>query len=80
MANTVRQRKASEVLAEKFRDARTRQQLTQVDVAYRARVTPAQVSVIENGSGDPRLSTVERIAAALGLALCVTDSEPAAAR
>lgn len=46
---------------------RQRAGLTQQQVADLARVSRATVNLIESGEGDPRVSTIELIAGALGI-------------
>lgn len=41
--------------------------LSQVEVAARAKMSQPQVARIEQGAGDPQLSTLERLAEALGV-------------
>ncbi len=54
-------------LGSNLRDARERLGLTQEEVADRSGVHPTEVSRIEAGKRDPRVSTVERLAQALGV-------------
>jgi transcriptional regulator with XRE-family HTH domain len=54
-------------LGTNLRAARKQQGLTQEDVADRSGVHATEVSRIESGLRDPRVSTVERLAAALNL-------------
>lgn len=76
MSNTVAPRKTVQHLGEIVRVARARQRLSQAQVAKLAGTSPVRLSEIESGTGDPRLSTVERITDVLGLSIAVT--EPAA--
>ncbi len=48
-------------------EARRRAGLTQEEVSYRSGVHPTEVSRIENGNRDARVSTVFRLAEALGV-------------
>ena len=50
-----------------IREARKEQGLSQAELARRLRMTQAQITRIENGLTDPRLSTVTELARALGL-------------
>ena len=52
-------------LGSNLRDARKRLGLTQEDVAERSGVHPTEVSRIEAGKRDPRISTLLRLARAL---------------
>jgi transcriptional regulator with XRE-family HTH domain len=54
-----------ERFAKNLRERREAAGLTQMEVANRADMDMAEVSRLERGSRDPRLSTVARIAAAL---------------
>ena len=54
-------------LGTNLREARQRLELTQEQVAARSGVHPTEISRIEAGKRDPRVSTVERLAAALKL-------------
>lgn len=58
-------------MAETIRAERARQGLSQVEVAVKASVAPRRIVQIENGSSDPRFSTVARITEALGLTITV---------
>lgn len=57
--------------------ARSAANLTQKQLAQRSGVSQANISKIENGNYQPRLSTLKRIAGALGKRLVVSfeDSE-----
>ena len=68
-------RKVALVLAESMRAVRAQRQWTQADVAERAGTTQDRISQIETGAADPRLSTVERIADALGLTVTFLDQQ-----
>ena len=50
-------------------DARLSQNLTQKDLSERTGITQADISRIENGTRNPSLSMVKRIAAGLGMQL-----------
>ena len=50
-------------------DARTKQNITQKELSDRTGITQADISRIENGTRNPSLDTVKRIAAALGMQL-----------
>jgi transcriptional regulator with XRE-family HTH domain len=50
-----------------LRKARLKQLLTQAQLAVRAGMTPASISRIETGKGKARISTVRRLADALGV-------------
>lgn len=52
-------------LGENLRRARQRLELTQEEVGHRSGVHPTEVSRIEAGKRDPRVSTLERLAKAL---------------
>jgi transcriptional regulator with XRE-family HTH domain len=52
-------------LGTNLREAREQLKLTQEAVAERSGVHPTEVSRIEAGKRDPRVSTVERLAAAV---------------
>jgi transcriptional regulator with XRE-family HTH domain len=54
-------------LGRNLRRARERLELTQEEVGQRSGVHPTEVSRIEAGKRDPRISTVERLAKALGV-------------
>jgi transcriptional regulator with XRE-family HTH domain len=54
-------------LGRAVRERREALALTQLDVAARADIAPMHLSKIENGSGNPSLGTIRRIAAALDL-------------
>lgn len=51
----------------KLREARERQFVTQQELAERTGLTEATISRIENGLNQPRISTVRRLADALGV-------------
>jgi transcriptional regulator with XRE-family HTH domain len=52
-------------LGRNLRDARRKLGLTQEEVAHRSGVHPTEVSRIEGGKRDPRVSTLERLADAV---------------
>lgn len=52
-------------LGSNLRDARKRLELTQEQVAERSGVHATEVSRIEGGKRDPKVSTLERLAAAV---------------
>lgn len=52
-------------LGKNLRAARKRLELTQEEVARRSGLEPGEVSRIENGKRDPRVSTVEKLAKAV---------------
>jgi transcriptional regulator with XRE-family HTH domain len=56
-----------DVFAANVRAARRASGLTQEDIAGRSGIHPTEVSRIERGLRDPRISTVLRLAAALGV-------------
>lgn len=74
MAESQNERKAVDRFAESVRVARARRQLSQAEVAERAGTTADRIGGIENGLVDPRLSTVERVAAALGLSVEIEET------
>jgi transcriptional regulator with XRE-family HTH domain len=51
----------------KLRETRLRRALTQAELADKAGTTEATVNRLENGLRDPRMSTLRKIAAALGV-------------
>jgi transcriptional regulator with XRE-family HTH domain len=55
-------------LGENLQLARERLKLTQEQVGHRSGVHPTEVSRIEAGKRDPRVSTLERLAKALEVA------------
>jgi transcriptional regulator with XRE-family HTH domain len=59
----------SPTLARVLRALREDQDLTQEEVAYEAGITPGSLSRIETAVSNPTWTTVERIAAALGVGL-----------
>ena len=56
--------------------ARTAADLTQKQLAQRSGVSQANISKIENGNYHPSLSTLKRIAGALGKRLVVSFEDP----
>ena len=56
-------------IGEAIRTARVRLKLTQEDAASRAQMSPPAFNRLELGRGDPRWSTVVRVARGLGLTL-----------
>jgi transcriptional regulator with XRE-family HTH domain len=54
-------------LGKNLRRARERLKLTQEEVGHRSGVHPTEVSRIEGGKRDPRVSTLERLAKAVGV-------------
>lgn len=63
-----------ESLASKVRMARADKRLSQAEVAERAGTSPVRIWEIENGNADPRLSTIVRVAGALGLQVMIGDA------
>jgi DNA-binding XRE family transcriptional regulator len=56
----------ADVLAYKFKELRQTQHLTQAELAKRIGIGKGQISKIENGKFNLTLSTINKIAAALG--------------
>ena len=56
-------------LGRNLRRARTERDLTQEQVAHRSGVHATEVSRIERGKRDPRISTVEKLAEAVSLSV-----------
>jgi DNA-binding XRE family transcriptional regulator len=54
-----------ELFARNLRAQRTRQQMTQEDLAYASKVHPSEISRLECAERDPRLSTIVRVARGL---------------
>lgn len=52
-------------LGQNLRAARKRLDLTQEEVAQRSGLEPAEISRIESGKRDPRVSTLEKLAKAV---------------
>lgn len=74
MDDSAVRRKASVRFAESVRMARAQRRWSQQDVAEKAGTTADRVSQIESGLIDPRLSTVERIADALGITVTIGEA------
>ena len=55
----------SKVFAENVRAARARRGISQQELAFACRLHRTEISLLERGERDPRLSTVVRIARAL---------------
>jgi transcriptional regulator with XRE-family HTH domain len=60
-------------IARQLRAARLAQGWSQREMSRRSGVSQANISVVESGQGDPRLSTLSAIASALGLTLVLID-------
>jgi transcriptional regulator with XRE-family HTH domain len=58
---------AGEQFGHNLRSHRKRASLTQEELAHAASVHPSEVSRLEGAQRDPRLSTIVRLAAALGV-------------
>jgi transcriptional regulator with XRE-family HTH domain len=71
MSNTGAKRKVAERIGAVIRAERASQRMSQQELAKKAGVSPTRITEIENEKSDPRLSTVESIAGALGLTLTV---------
>ncbi|MCA1716005.1 MAG: helix-turn-helix domain-containing protein [Actinobacteria bacterium] len=54
-------------IGENLKQLRTLRALTQVELAEKARVTPATVVRIERNQAEPHMSTLRKLAAALGV-------------
>jgi len=54
-------------LGTNLRQLRTERAMTQEEVGHRSGVHPTEVSRIEAGKRDPKVSTLERLAKALGV-------------
>jgi transcriptional regulator with XRE-family HTH domain len=52
---------------DRLRYERRRRFMTQEELAEAAGFTPSTISRIESGNAEPRLSTIKRLAAALGI-------------
>ena len=61
-------------------NARNEQHLTQKDLAARTGITQADISRIENGTRNPSLAMVKRIADGLGMQLRLEFIHPASKR
>jgi transcriptional regulator with XRE-family HTH domain len=60
------EKKPRQAFAENMRQARKRRGLTQERVAFACRLHRTEISLLERGERDPRLSTIVRLARALG--------------
>ena len=60
-------RKVLEALAMRLKSLRQRRQWTQADLARRARMSPGYVARLETHRHDPKLSTLVKLAKALGV-------------
>jgi transcriptional regulator with XRE-family HTH domain len=67
-------------LAENLKAIRTRKGLSQQDVADAVGVSFPRISEIENGKGNPRIQTLERIASSLGVKVNDLISDPKKSR
>jgi ribosome-binding protein aMBF1 (putative translation factor) len=56
-------------------DARQEQHISQRQLADRTGITQADISKIENGDANPTLETLKKLAAGLGMRLCITLSK-----
>jgi transcriptional regulator with XRE-family HTH domain len=65
MAETETVKTPSQVFAENMRRARHRRGLSQERLAFACRLHRTEISLLERGERDPRLSTVVRLARAL---------------
>lgn len=59
------------MLGEKIRACRKSMKRTQMDVALDAGVTTTTISALENGAGDPYLSTVQKVLDTMGFELAI---------
>ncbi len=59
-------------------DARTQQNMTQKDLAARTGITQADISRIENGTRNPSLAMMKRLAEGLGMQLKLEFIRPVA--
>lgn len=59
-------------LAEALKNARKSKGLVQLELAGKVGTTKSAISRLEHGKGDIRLSTLRKLAAALGLRLDIT--------
>ena len=57
-------------LARNLRAARARAGLSQEALSSRARLHRTEISLLERGERDPRLSTIVRLAQAMGVPTC----------
>lgn len=69
-------RAAREAFADAFREARIAAEMTQLQVAIKAGVTPNHVSAIENNRNDAKVSTMARLAEAVGKQLEIRLVDP----
>jgi transcriptional regulator with XRE-family HTH domain len=65
-----------QALVAALRDVRLRKGLSQADVAAQTGTTQSAIARLESGSSDPRLSTVQRYAEAVGARLAAPTVEP----
>lgn len=56
-----------ELFASNLRAERTRQELSQEALGYRCQLHRTEISLLERAARDPRLSTITKVARALGL-------------
>lgn len=66
-------------IGQKIKEIRLANHLTQIDVEEKAELYPHYLSQLENGYKQPRIQTLKRIAAALGVSmmqLIEVDDEP----
>ncbi|MDE0132449.1 MAG: helix-turn-helix transcriptional regulator [bacterium] len=66
-------------IARILREARTGQGLSQRELGQRSGLTQAQISLIENGEVDSRLSSLIAVVDVLGLDLTLTPRPPSSA-
>ncbi len=59
------QKRPSQVFAENMRKSRKRRGLSQEALAFACRLHRTEISLLERGERDPRLSTIVRLARAL---------------
>jgi transcriptional regulator with XRE-family HTH domain len=69
----IKVREIRDAVAARVRSARAGKRLNQMEVAKQAGVAQSRVSEIENGTSDPKLSTLARVANVLGLTVSVID-------
>lgn len=70
---------AAEALVDQLVDAREERGLTQAELAAYMKTTQSAVSKFERAGGDPRLSTLQRYARSVGLALQARAVSPSRA-
>jgi transcriptional regulator with XRE-family HTH domain len=72
----------AETMGDRIRGIRARKRMTQAGLAHMVGISPTAMNAIEGGDVDPRVSRIEKIAAALGVSLdyLVTGKQPAARR